>query len=56
MNNYHEAMYKSFMVNTYAMFAEFIENLREDLRILVKPDFVFVSNNNISDYIYYTAT
>ena len=50
MNNYHEAMYKSFMVNTYAMFAEFIENLREDIRILVKPDFVFVSNNNISDY------
>ena len=50
MENYHEALYKSFMINTYAMFAEFIENVREDIRILVNPDFVFVDDNNISDY------
>ena len=50
MENYHEALYKSFMINTYAMFAEFIENLRDDIRILVNPDFVFVDDNNISDY------
>lgn len=50
MENYHEALYKSFMINTYAMFAEFIENLREDIRILINPGFVFVDDNNISDY------
>ena len=50
MENYHEALYKSFMINTYAMFAEFIENLRDDIRILVNPDFAFVDDNNISDY------
>lgn len=50
MENYHEALYKSFMINTYAMFAEFIENLRDDIRILINPEFVFVDDNNISDY------
>lgn len=50
MENYHEALYKSFMINTYAMFAEFIENVREDIRILINPGFVFVDDNNISDY------
>ena len=50
MENYHEALYKSFMINTYAMFAEFIENVREDIRILINPEFVFVDDNNISDY------
>ena len=50
MENYHVALYKSFMINTYAMFAEFIENVREDIRILINPGFVFVDDNNISDY------
>lgn len=50
LENYHEAMYKSFMVNTYAMFSEYIDKLKEDIRILVDPEFGFVDDNGISDY------
>lgn len=50
LENYHEAMYKSFMVNTYAMFSEYIDKVREDIRILIDPSFAFLDDNNISDY------
>lgn len=48
--NCHEALYKSFMINTYAMFSEFIENLKEDIKILIDSDFSFVGDKDISDY------
>jgi hypothetical protein len=50
LDNYHEVMYKSFMVNTYSLFEEFIENIRNDIRILIDKNFVFVTVNNISEY------
>lgn len=49
-DNYHEALYKSFMVNSCAMFDEFINKLRQDIKILVDPMFSFVDDNNINDY------
>lgn len=50
LDNYHEAMYKSFMVNTYAMFDEFLAKLKEDIRILIAPSYELVDVNGISDY------
>lgn len=49
-SNCHESLYKSFMINTYAMFSDFIENIKKDIRILVNPNFSFVDDNEISDY------
>lgn len=39
LDNYKCAMYKSFMVNSHALFSEFILNYRDDIRNLIVPDF-----------------
>lgn len=39
LDNYMNALYKSFMVNSHAMFTDFIRQYRNDIKNLINPDF-----------------
>ena len=50
LENYRESLYKSFMVNSYAMFNDFVYNFRDDMKLFVNNDFVIVDNQQMSAY------
>ena len=50
LENYREALYKSFMVNSHAMFNDFIYNFKDDLKLYVQHDFSMLDNNKLSTY------
>lgn len=50
LENYREAMYKSFMINTHAIFNEYFRLLKNDLKIYFLPEFKVVNNNQISTF------
>lgn len=50
LENYREALYKSFMVNSHAMFNDFLNNFKEDIKLFINHDFSLVSNQQLSTY------
>lgn len=50
LENYSEALYKSFMINSHAIFYDFIENFKNDMRVYIKHDFELIGKPNNSLY------
>ena len=50
LENYTEALYKSFMINSHAIFYDFIEKFEYDMRLFVKHDFEIIRKPDISLY------
>lgn len=50
LDNYREALYKSFMVNSTAMFDDFVENFKEDMKIFVDHSFSLYDSSSLSKY------
>lgn len=50
LDNHREALCKSFMVNSAAMFDEFVDNFKEDMKIFVNHSFSLLDNPNLNKY------
>lgn len=50
LDNYREALYKSFMVNSTAMFDDFVDNFKEDMKIFVDHSFSLFDSSYLSKY------
>ena len=50
LDNYREALYKSFMVNSTAMFDDFVDNFKEDMKIFVDQSFSLFDSSSLCKY------
>lgn len=50
LENYREALYKSFLVNSHAMFNDFLNNFKEDVKLFVNHNFSLKDNQQLSTY------